>query len=304
MGTIQGDLGGLPVGDSGRVLIMGVINLTKNSFYGGSVRTGSDEVSRAATLMQQQGADIIDVGARSTAPYRTSEISERTESRLLMEAIRAVSKTIELPISVDTTRYEPAKTAFAEGATILNDVYGFTQKDAPKLAKLAASRNCSVILSAHESRTRRIHDPILRISNCLESSLKMAADHGIESAHTTIDPGIGFFSDSELSNVEWNCNTIARLSELRKFGRPICVGVSRKRFIGMLTGEKSADLRLSGSLAATAISVYNGAHVIRTHDVKETNEAVKIAEAVRKNSLIHRHAGSRRELNGEERSSE
>ncbi|MDG6996004.1 MAG: dihydropteroate synthase [Nitrososphaerota archaeon] len=291
MSKIQGELGGLPVGDSRRVLIMGVINLTKNSFYGGSVRTGSDEVSRTAALMQQQGADIIDIGARSTAPYRASEISERTETRLLIDAIQTVSKTVELPISVDATRYEPAKTAFDEGATILNDVYGFAQMDAPKLAKLAASRNCSVILSAHEFRARRIHDPILRISNCLESSLKIAADHGIESDRIIIDPGIGFFSDSELSNVEWNCNTIARLGELRKFGRPICVGASRKRFIGMLTGEKTADLRLSGSLAAAAISVYNGAHVIRTHDVKETSEAVKIAEAVRKNSLIHRDAG-------------
>ena len=291
---IHGKIGGLEIGDSKPVLVMGVVNLTKNSFYGGSVRTGTSEIASIAESMKKEGASIIDVGARSTAPYRKYDIPEHTESKLLAEAIRLISSKVSLPISADTTRYLPAKAALEEGASILNDVYGLTQKDSNKLARLAASKECSLLLAAHESRVHRPHDPIVRIKDCLEKSIELAESEGVERDQITIDPGIGFFSDPNLSNVEWNCNAIARLEELRTFERPICVGVSRKRFIGSLTGDKPTDLRLHGSLAATAISVYNGAHVIRTHDVSATLEAVRVAEGTRKNSLIHQTAGQSR----------
>ncbi len=294
MTSIQGRIGGLEVGDSKPVLVMGVVNLTKNSFYGGSVRSGDLEIASIAESMKEEGASIIDVGARSTAPYRKYDIPEQTESKLLAEAIRLISSKVNLPISADTTRYLPAKAALEEGASILNDVYGLTQKDSKKLARLAASKDCSLLLAAHESRVHRPHDPIVRIKDCLEKSIELAESEGVVRDQITIDPGIGFFSDPKLSNVEWNCYAIARLEELRTFERPICVGVSRKRFIGSLTGDKPADLRLHGSLAATAISVYNGAHVIRTHDVSATVEAVRVAEGMRKNSLIHQTAGQYR----------
>ncbi|MDG6999276.1 MAG: dihydropteroate synthase, partial [Nitrososphaerota archaeon] len=156
---------------------------------------------------------------------------------------------------------------------------------------LAASKRCSVILTAHESRKHMIHDPIKRISSCLEKSIERAVNEGVGLEQITIDPGIGFFSDSRLTNVDWNCNTISRLEEFRSFQRPICIGVSRKRFIGSILGEKSPDFRLNGSLAASAISVYNGAHIVRTHDVRETLEVIRVAEAIREKSLIHQALG-------------
>ncbi|MGI0092012.1 MAG: dihydropteroate synthase [Nitrososphaerales archaeon] len=277
---ISGSLSTVKIGDSYPVRVMGVINLARNSFYSGSVKTTDEEIEETILRMKQDGANILDVGARSTAPYRTHDIPLETEKRLLSSAVKRIANLVDIPISVDTTRYEPAKTALRQGATILNDVYGLTQKDAPKLAALVSSHDCSIVITAHEKRFRRSSDTISRVCNSLEKSITFANAHGIDSEKITIDPGIGFFKDEKLSNVDWNCTVIARLDELRKLGRPILVGVSRKSFIGKLTGRKSPDLRLNGSLSATAVAIYNGAHAIRTHDVLETSEASKIAYAI------------------------
>ena len=284
---IKGNLGGIEIGDESPVRIIGVINLTKNSFYSGSVRATKEEILEEVNKMKKEGADVVDVGARSTAPYRKYEIPVELEKKLALESVRLIASITDMPISIDTTRYEVARTAFEQGATILNNVYGFVQREADRLAKLVAEKDFSLILTAHEKRQKRLSDPVQRVSLSLEAGLKIAADNGIDSAKIAIDPGIGFFKDQRMTNIDWNSGIIANLKMLRKFERPICIGVSRKRFIGDLTGNKPAEMRLSGSLAATAIAIYNGTHVVRTHDVSSTLDAIKVSTAIREKGLIH-----------------
>lgn len=284
---IKGNLAGLEIGDNYPVRIMGVINLTGNSFYSASVRTTPEEIEQEVKKMKEEGADIIDVGARSTAPYRKYEIPTEVETRIIKKSVRQITKITDLPISVDTTRYDVAKAGLKEGASILNDVYGFRQRDAVQLAKLVASREVSLILTAHESRPAKIPNPVERVVYSLEEGLRIAETNGIESMKVTIDPGIGFFNDPEISNPDWNASVIANLEVLRTLERPLCVGVSRKSFIGHLTGNKPTEMRLNGSIAATAVAVHNGAHVIRTHDVSETLDAIRVSAAIREKRLIH-----------------
>ena len=278
---IDGLLGDIPVGDKHPVRVMGVINLSSNSFYSGSVKNGPDEIVRSAVAMEEEGADVIDVGARSTAPYRSYDISVESEKRLLTQAVRLVVGKVRIPISADTTRMEPAKAAIREGATILNDAYGLTQRDAGDLALLAAETKCSLIVTAHEARPLSGGSPVGRVMNALKRATKLASSLGVERRRIISDPGIGFFSDKKMSNVEWNCSVIALLARLRALSYPICVGASRKRFIGMISGGDEASDRLGGSLAAAAIAVYNGCHVVRTHDVPETVQAVKVATEIK-----------------------
>ncbi|MDG6906334.1 MAG: dihydropteroate synthase [Nitrososphaerota archaeon] len=284
---IAGDLGGIRVGDRNPVRMMGVINLSENSFYTGSIASSDDAIKRAVLHLRDEGADIIDIGARSTAPYRASEVSTQTESRLLTRALKIVSKLVDVPISVDTTRLEAAKLSFEEGATILNDVFGFTQTDGGRLANLVASKDYSLITCAHEPRISKHADAVESVLSRLETSLEFGEDHGIDPRKITIDPGIGFFTDERISNVEWNVSILANLEKLRRLRRPICVGLSRKRFIGKLLGRDDPDDRLEGSLGATAVAVFNGAHLIRTHDVMQTRQAAKIAKAIREKGLSH-----------------
>jgi dihydropteroate synthase len=269
------------VGDAFPVRIMGVINLTRNSFYKGSVKTESKEIRRAALKMEEEGADFIDIGARSTAPYRTSEVRETTEARLLSSALKILSREVKVPISVDTTRVLPAKQALDEGAQILNDPYGFIHGQGRELAHLASEKNVPVVITAHEVFSGKAHNPIERVHNALVDSLEIANASGINTKNVVIDPGIGFFSDEKISNVEWNTSILAQLQTLRKFRKPILVGVSRKKFLGILGGGIPAEQRLPGSLAATAIAVYNGAHIVRTHDVEATKQAIAVASKIK-----------------------
>jgi dihydropteroate synthase len=276
---ISGKLGALGVGDDFPVRIMGVLNLTQNSFYKSSVKTSDADIVESALRMEREGADIIDIGGRSTAPYRTGEVNEETESRLVSKALRLIKGRTKIPVSVDTTRLSVARTAIEEGVRIINDPHGLVHDQGKGLAKLIGDRCCSLVLTAHETREGRSRDPMKRISKSLQFSLPLANRYGVEDV--VIDPGIGFFSDSRITNVEWNCNVLANLDKLRDFRLPILVGVSRKKFLGVLGGGIPAEERLPGSLSATAIAVLNGAHVVRTHDVKETKESVLVASKIK-----------------------
>lgn len=278
---ISGKIGSLTLGDESPVRVMGVINLTADSFYSGSVARSEEEIRVVATKMAQDGADVIDIGARSTAPYRTSEVSVETETRLIISALKILTKTVELPISVDTTRDPVAKIALKSGAIILNDVYGFSQPGASKLAETVEKSDAFLLTSAHERGARGHTGALSAVLSCLGRSLEFARKHGIASEKVLIDPGIGFFSDTKITNIDWNSTVLSKLSELRIFKRPICAGVSRKSFIGAILGKKDPNERLNGSLAATAIAIYNGAHMIRTHDVLPTREVIKIASSLR-----------------------
>ena len=266
---------------------MGVINLTGDSFYSGSVRKSLEDVKSEALRMEAEGADVIDLGARSTAPYKKFDISVSEEEKVLQKAIRIASEVVKVPVSADTTRFAPAKAALESGATILNHVYGLLSEDSDKIARLIASREASVIVSAHESeQVEASQNPIDRVVVALSKSLDFCRTHGIPNEKISIDPAVGFFETDGISSVNWNVSVLAELEKLRDFHLPICVGVSRKRFLGELSGGRPPEGRLFPSIAAASISVYNGAHVIRTHDVAATKEASIIAKAIREKKFI------------------
>jgi dihydropteroate synthase len=286
--NIRGYLGGVSVGDTSPTRIMGVINLTKNSFYGPSVRTSDEEILGTALKMKEEGADLLDIGARSTAPYKKYDIAPATEERLLRSAIRLLHSKLDVPLSADTLRIGAARAAMQEGVSIINDVYGLHEQDGILIAKLVSNKKCSIILTAHETdRGGRSNSPMARVEESITQSLRVAAAEEIGQDQIAIDPGIGFFKDEEISSADWNTEVLARLTSLRRFALPVCAGVSRKRFIGTLLGDKPPESRLYGSLAATAISVYNGAHVVRTHDVRETAECARISEAIRNKRTLN-----------------
>ncbi|MFQ5829830.1 MAG: dihydropteroate synthase, partial [Candidatus Methylomirabilia bacterium] len=200
-----------------------------------------------------------------------------------------------VPISADTTRAVPARAALEAGAGIINDVSGLTADR--EMAKLVARTGAGLILVASPtagvgarppgrdaSRISAVPTPPVPeqvVLSCLEERLTRARKAGVDARRIVVDPGIGFFREQGQPWHEWDCRVLARLEALRCLGRPVCVGVSRKSFIGAILGQEAPGHRLLGSLAATAVAALNGAHVIRTHDVTETLEAVRIAEAIR-----------------------
>jgi dihydropteroate synthase len=228
--------------------------------------------------MVNAGANIIDVGAMSTAPYLKTAISVEEESERLTRAIEAIAPHVSIPISADTKRAAPAYAALTAGATIINDVGGL--KFDPQMAEVIASAHVGVIIMASEN-TPRQGTPMQRVRAALEESLTIAARAHIPRDRIVLDPGIGFFRQPELPWHEWDRVVLRELSSLRDLGFPLLVGVSRKSFIGKILDQANPADRLIGSLTCAALAVYNGAHIIRAHDVRETVEAVRMAEWLR-----------------------
>ncbi len=271
-------LAGLSVGDSLPVRVMAVLNVSPESFYKGSVQTSLESLAEAAQAMASAGADIIDLGAMSTAPYLKTHISTEEETERLTRAIKVVAARVTVPVSADTQRAQSAAAALAAGARIINDVSGL--KHDPAMAALLARSGAGAIVMASE-KTPGTGTPLARIKAALEESLRIAAQAGIPREHIVLDPGIGFFRKPGILWDEWDCAVLRELAELRSLGFPLLVGVSRKSFIGKILGQPNATDRLIGSLACAAIAVYNGAHLIRAHDVKETLETVRMAARLR-----------------------
>jgi dihydropteroate synthase len=255
-----------------------VINVSPESFFQGSVAHGEDSLRLQAEHMAAEGADLLDIGAKSTAPYLSTEITEAEEVRRVTWAIGLVRKVTTIPISADTTRGRVALAALDSGAGVINDVTGF--RGDPDMAELVARRAQGVILMASGAGPEA-REPLGTVRRLLEDSLKITWRAGVPEHRVIIDPGIGFFRNASIPWDEWDCEVLRRLAELRVLGRPLLVGVSRKSFIGTILGKTDPADRLVGSLAATAVAVVNGAHVIRTHDVGATREAVRLAEALR-----------------------
>ncbi len=269
---IEKTIAGLKVGDDQPVRIMGVINLSIESFFKNSV-VSPENVRETAIKMINEGADIIDVGARSTWPL-ASIISKDEERTRLIPAIKALAG-IPVPISVDTMFSDIAKEALGSGANIINDVSGFTADD--KMMEVAAKFACPVILMA----SNKIPGDPVGMDAVIESLgriIDRAQNNGISPDSIIIDPAIGKWTPEKLPIYDYE--TIDNIARLRIFGKPILAAISRKSFIGD-TLNKPANDRLYGSIAATAIAVRNGAHIIRTHDVASTVDAVRVAEASR-----------------------
>ncbi len=272
-------LAGIEVGDGLPVAVVGVLNVSPESFYGGSVFREREALLTAAERMVEAGVAFVDVGAMSSAPYRATRISEPEEADRLHCAVEVLAAKLGVPISADTSRAGPARAALEAGAAIINDVTGLTGD--PEMASLVARTGAGLIVMASERGSSPAGSrPTERILALLGESLGIAREAGIGEERMVVDPGIGFFRSSRQAWHEWDCQVLCDLGHLAGLGRPICVGVSRKSFIGALLGQDDPGDRLPGSLAATALAVFNGAHVIRSHDVGETCQAVRVAEAI------------------------
>lgn len=278
LSLMRSQLAGLEVGDGIPVRIMGVLNVSPESFYQGSVHDNPARLIEAARAMAGAGAHIIDIGAMSTAPYLKTLISEEEETARLSWAVSAVAAQVHVPVSADTKRASAARSALNCGARIINDVSGL--KHDPAMAPLIAASAVGAILMASEP-VPRSGPPLERTLRALRESVEIATQAGMLRSQIVLDPGIGFFRQPGIPWDEWDCLVLRELGQLRQLGLPLLVGASRKSFIGKILDQANPTDRLIGSVACAAIAVYNGAHIIRAHDVRETVEAVRVAERLR-----------------------
>lgn len=275
-------LGSMRVGCGESVKLIGVINLSPESFYQGSVAKSAEDAVTIARRMLEQGADMLDIGGMSTASYKNTMVSEETELNRVIDAVKLVKKETNAIVSVDTFRSKVAEAVLSAGADVINDVTAL-HGDA-MMAKVIAEHSASAILMAKEDfiTSSDNNNPIQAIKAILKESVKKALDAGIPSDQIAVDPGIGFFRNQRMPWYEWDLLVIMSLSRLSSLGYPVAVGISRKSFIGKVTNINEPEKRLYGSLAAEAIAVSNGADIVRTHDPDKTLHAVRIGEAARK----------------------
>ena len=275
-------LGRIPVGGGHPVRIMGIINLSPESFYKKSVRTARAGIRDRIQQMERCGADIIDMGAMSTAPYLDTLISEKTESERLLRAIKIAQDATNLPISADTCRAGVARDALELGVEIINDVTGL--KYDKKMAGTIGRFEPSLVLCAHK-RHPVSGDPA-ETKRILKESVLLAKNANLPPDKMVLDPAIGFFRSSGrgrfLSRIrsDWVCRDLAILHNLRRIkgNFPMLVSVSRKSFLGAILGRDEPGGRIAGSLACEMMSIINGADVIRTHDVLESKKIAAIAQ--------------------------
>jgi len=275
-------LGGISVGDSNPVRFMGILNTSSESFYKKSISTSKQGISDTVCRMDMEGADFIDVGGMSTAPYLATMISEKTETARVIKAIKIIQQVSNLPISVDTCREGVAKEALELGVDIINDVTGL--KYDPMMSKTIEKYCPSLILCAY-SKKIMTGNQLHNTKQLLDESLKIAKSANIPKTKIVLDPAIGFFRKKGMGNFftrinsDWVKRDLLILKNLKsiKSGMPLLVSVSNKSFIGKILKKDKPTDRLFASLAAEVISVLNGANVIRTHNVKESIEANTIA---------------------------
>src|ERR1043165_680249 len=264
-----------------RTLIMGVLNVTPDSFSDGGEFFSRDKAIAHAQRMIAEGADIIDVGGESTRPG-SEFISDDEEMRRVIPVIEQLSSASSVPISIDTTKASVAHAALKAGAEIINDISGLRFE--PSLADEAARVNAGLLLMHSRGTPKDMQqipfaeDVMSDVITGLHESIRLANQHGVADEHLAVDPGIGFGK-----SVEQNLELIAKLDQLaREFSDlPIVIGTSRKSFLGKLLNGAPADQRLYGTIATVVASVLNGAHIVRVHDVKEAAEAVRVANAIK-----------------------
>ena len=256
----------------GRPIVMGVLNVTPDSFSDGGRFLDPKTAIDQARGMIAEGADVLDIGAESTRPYGGAlAVSIAEEMRRLAPVLPAVVA-LGVPVSIDTMKAEVAAWALAAGAAIVNDVWGL-QRDG-ELARVVAQHAVPVIIMHNREAADPSIDIIADICAFFSHSLDIAARAGIARQNIVLDPGIGFGKTPEQS-----LTAIARLPELKSFGLPLLVGASRKRFIDTVS-PAPPDQRLGGSIAAHLLAVAGGAAIIRTHDVAETAQALRVAAAI------------------------
>ena len=257
-----------------RPLIMGVLNVTPDSFSDGGRFLEPPAAIEQARRLAAEGADIIDIGAESTRPYGGMRPVSLEEERARLEPILPAVATIGIPVSIDTLKAAVAAWALEAGAAIVNDVWGL-QRDAD-MARVVAEHGAPVVIMHNRETADPTIDIIADVMEFFSRSLEIAWRRGIARDRIVLDPGIGFGKTPEQSMA-----CIAKLDEFRSFGLPLLVGASRKRFINSVSPSEPTE-RLGGSLAAHLIAAENGAAIIRAHDVAPTVQALAVAAAIRR----------------------
>ncbi len=251
---------------------MGILNVTPDSFSDGGRFVDPAAAIAQAAAMARQGADIIDIGAESSRPYGGAQPVPADDELARLDAVLPAVVKLGLPVSIDTVKANVAAWALDRGASIVNDVWGL-QRD-PEMAKLAALHSVPVVVMHNRERADAAIDIVAEMLAFFSRSLEIAERAGIVRDRIVLDPGIGFGKTPEQS-----LTCIARLAELKRFGLPLLVGASRKRFINAVT-PSAPDERIGGSIASHLLAVQNGAAIIRAHDVAETVQALRVAAAI------------------------
>ena len=244
--------------------LMGILNVTPDSFSDGGCYLDPSAAEKKALLMQEEGADFLDIGGESSRPGARA-VSPREEMRRILPVLKRLSKKIKIPISIDTAKYEVALAALEHGARIVNDITALSGDR--RMGKLIGRYEASVILMHMKGKPGTMQkrpayrDVLTEVKRSLKNAVQKALDSGIPKERVVVDPGFGFGK-----SVEHNLELLNRLNELREFKLPVLVGLSRKSFLGHLLGVPTGE-RLTGSLAAASVAIERGAHILRVHDV-------------------------------------
>ncbi|HEX5185814.1 MAG TPA: dihydropteroate synthase [Nitrososphaeraceae archaeon] len=281
------NIGDVHVG-KGSTKILGIINVSPESFYKNSVKTSIDELAAYAKKLENDGANVIDIGAMSTAPYLKTMISVNEEVARIKKAIKIVRENCNLPVSVDTPRSIVAEEAIKMGAHAINDICGL--KYDLKMADVVSKYNIPIIVGAYEKNPHNLlMGKSFSTKKILNDSIKIAEQAGIKKKNIIIDPSIGFFRKesnnpffTKITKLPWylrDIEIVSNLKELSKLSLPICISVSNKSFLGNLLNLQIGE-RMIPSLIAEIIAIINGATLIRTHNVKESKLAMDTLKLV------------------------
>ena len=261
-----------------RTLVMGILNITPDSFSDGGRYLDTETAVARALEIEREGADLLDIGGESTRPG-SEGVSVQEELRRVIPVLEKLRGRLKIPVSIDTSKSEVAEAAVYQGAEIINDVTGLRAD--PRLAEIAASRKVPIILMHMRGEPRTMQrqpfarDPMQDVTAGLRRAVAAARRAGVAKSQIIVDPGIGFGK-----KLEQNFELLARLPELARLGFPMLVGASRKSFVGKVLGGVPSNERVWGTAAAVAASILGGAHIVRVHDVAEMLQVARVADAI------------------------
>jgi dihydropteroate synthase len=268
---------------SKKTYIMGILNVTPDSFSDGGLYFDKSTAVKRAFQMVEEGADIIDIGGESTRPG-SEPITIEEELMRTIPVIGAISKEVKIPLSIDTYKSEVAKRALDAGASMVNDISGL--RFDPKMPEVVSEYKVPVVImhirgNPRDMQQNPVYEALIpEIMDYLRTGMIIARQAGISEDMIVIDPGIGFGK-----TFDHNLQVIHNLHELTLLEKPILIGLSRKAFIGKILGDIPVTERLEGAAAAISISIMNGANIIRAHDVKEIVKVAKVADAIKKEKI-------------------
>lgn len=269
------NIGGRTFAWGERTYIMGILNVTPDSFSNDGVGGDVDAAVRQAVRFQQDGADIIDIGGESTRPPsiygKSNPVSSDEEISRVLPVIETLAKETDLPLSIDTYKAAVAKAAVEAGASMINDIWAF-QRD-PNMSAVASDAGAAVVLMHNQNGTE-YDDVVPDVISTLRRRVDAAVDAGVDGNRIVIDPGMGFGKTAK-----HNLEILRRLDEIAALGRPLLVGMSRKSTIGYVL-NLPVDQRMEGTAAAVALSIAGGADIVRVHDVKEMARVARMTDAV------------------------